>query len=232
MSRHLVLFLLVLLCAVVVHATPRTVVLQFTDTSLRNIYAADEWIVLVRETDAGSRPVVWATALCFENSRVSWNDTELSAYVFPGLAIPPSSVFAASWVDDVIPGLVYPFNPSNTFGYPFDSSAIASSEVGVLNNSTELITGGLAQSYRSNEQLHVRAPIFADDLLENQHGVFTPSNRISVFLAKTTVQRGLVVGALEEVASSLITSFDFAPHQQTVTLAYDEESATFILLNN
>jgi hypothetical protein len=231
MSRFLFVFVALLVCFALADATAqtRTVVLQFTPNALTNIYAADEWIVLVREAEAGTRSVVWAVAYCFEDSYVSWNDTELSVYAFPGLVTEGHSVLAASYQDRVATGFSYPLEEDNVFGTARRSLSVEAGEIGILNNSTDkLVTAGLAQSVSTNEMLHRRAPLSVYDLLEMQHAVFHPSNRVSIFMAKTSVQGGLVVDTLEEVASSSITSFNFFPDEEKITFAYDEETASFI----
>lgn len=117
------------------------ILVDFDSTTLDELYAAGQGLLIARKAPIGAWHTVWAAFQPFPHNFIDWDDRDsYGVYVSPGQLEDGRVLFPGSFAN-VSLGLLYPFR-LGSFDSPRSANWVGNNQVGILNNgSTEYIFG-------------------------------------------------------------------------------------------
>ncbi|MFS1514023.1 hypothetical protein VQL36_16495 [Chengkuizengella sp. SCS-71B] len=191
--------------------------INFSCDDLANIYKANQKVTLIKESSGNSVP--WVTFTPFQCNKISWDEnysifasTNLSQH---GVMIDKVSETNAN------DGIVYDFN-TGIFRRNADEKTKKGSFQAV-NNTSENLTLGLAQTVTVNNNKCKGAPITASTVLAGQSVTFTPIEKVKILLHSNETHKGQI---LSEVSSQKFSAY-FGQGQDSISIEYNGLTGKF-----
>ena len=145
-------FLLLLLLALVASVTgvAYQVQIQFDAESIKEIFAANQGVMLARRGPAGSWYSLWASFRPFPNNYLGWDDDGYNVYLAVGQLTNGRVLSPGSWTAASL-GLLYPFH-LGIFDSPRSASWVAGDQIGIQNNGSDVFIVGLTANITINSR--------------------------------------------------------------------------------
>jgi hypothetical protein len=186
--------------------------IQFTQDDTKTINSEGFVVAIVKGPHSQPDPKpLWAVLVPFEKNVVAWQGI-YGLYASPDPVEQETVISASSTQYPAEPGVVYPFT-NNVFDAP--TGITQPGDYAVENNTSEVLTFGLAQTVTANGKTYDASPVNALAFGNQMTGIFEPTETISVFLHKETV-----AGAIIIVTESAALTVDMAANP-TQTIHYN-----------
>jgi hypothetical protein len=191
---------------------------------VHTINRVNQKIIIVKEvgvdsdTNSNGSKVSWISFSPFENNEITW-ETEYGIYSSTIQIEAGAKILKTSSVNPASSGLIYPFE---TGAFDSPSGDAGSNNYGIENKYHEDFTFGMAQSAIVNGNKFDAAPLNAVTVLSQEQAIFTPIEKVSVFL-NGKFNNGVIIASVSNKALDLdLTS------TPSVVIHYDKEQGKFV----
>ncbi|MEI8593212.1 hypothetical protein [Photobacterium sp. Hal280] len=194
--------------------------INIDSNDVRTINQSQQKVVLVKTVGGSSgSKVAWVTFSPFEHNEVSWTE-KYGVYASSTQVQSGAQIYKTSAVNPATTEVMYPFE-DGTFGSPENGGQ--SNSYGISNRYSQGFTFGLAQSVVANGNVFEASPLNAVSVLSRQNAIFTPVERLEVFL-QGNFNNGVVISQVSSTALPL----DFT-NNSDITIRYDSSLGRFVI---
>lgn len=194
--------------------------IQIPSDVVGNLHAAGQKVAIVKEVgNSSGTQVIWVCFLPFENNQVSW-ESEYGVYASNTLVQEGATINKISAVDPASAGLFYPF-VNDIFGSPITPGP-GNNNYGIVNESSQEFTFGMAQSVSANGNPFSASPLNAVSVRSNQKVFFTPTEIVKVFFSGNFNEGQIIRNIPGEALTVDLTN------NPNPTIKFDWASGTFI----
>jgi hypothetical protein len=195
--------------------------IQIATQDVQTINAAGQKVAIVKSVgNSSGTPVIWVGFAPFENNQVSWQN-QYGVYASSTQVQNGATIFKTSAVNPASANVYYPF-VNGTFNPPTTPGG-GNNTYGITNSYSQPFTFGMAQSVTANGNAFEASPLNAVPVLSNQNALFTPIERVKVFLF-ANFDNGVIISNI--TSNALEVDLTQIANR---TIKYDQASGTFLM---
>ncbi|MDJ0904002.1 MAG: hypothetical protein QNJ55_34965 [Xenococcus sp. MO_188.B8] len=197
-------------------------IIQIEPQDVAEINKNGQRIAIVKEVSGGSnsKKVVWVSFEPFEYNEVKW-EVDYGIYVSETEVQNGAKISKCSMVNPARTKLLYPCQ-YGTFGNPETSEGLKENTYSIMNKYERTLTFGVAQSVTANGNKYTANPLNAIGVLSQEKAVFTPIEKIKVFL-HGDFNNGVIITEVTSQAHSVDLT-----KERIQTIKYDRLIGTFM----
>lgn len=171
--------------------------IQFTASDTQQINNNKQKLTIVKEVGGTSGSmVVWLAISPYQSNTITW-DENYGVYASTSLVEAGATIVKTSFVNPASSGVTYPFENG-----AFDAAKgdlTDPNSYGIENDTTGVLTFGLAQSVTANGTPFDTNPLNAVSVLTSESAIFTPIEKLQVFL-HAVYNNGVVISDVDSPA--------------------------------
>jgi hypothetical protein len=183
-------------------------------TYVEQIVQAGQQIVISKQVTPNGPPLAWLAFSPYQSNTVEWQD-QYSVYTSQ-TSIQSGATISQVANQTAVSRTAYLFN-DNVFSATAPHSTLGNGTYEVVNQSSKMLTFGLAQGASLNGSTLGSNAVFAASVLPGQWLDMTPSETLNVFLAYST--NAMCLGSV--MGPALSVPFDGSTTSRTISFNYN-----------